>query len=84
MKNILFQGVCTALVTPFLNGSINYPLLERLIRRQPSEIAFRAAQGAMVGKFFGMVIKFGIGMAMRWLTASNIWPELPASSITTL
>ena len=34
MKNILFQGVCTALVTPFLNGNINYPLLERLIRRQ--------------------------------------------------
>lgn len=34
MKNILFQGVCTALVTPFLNGSINFPLLERLIRRQ--------------------------------------------------
>ncbi|MBQ5727676.1 MAG: DUF456 domain-containing protein, partial [Mailhella sp.] len=31
-------------------------LAERLIRRQPSEIAFRAAQGAMVGKFFGMVI----------------------------
>ena len=59
-------------------------LAERLIRRQPSEIAFRAAQGAMVGKFFGMVIKFGIGMAMLWLTASNIWPELPASSITTL
>ena len=59
-------------------------LAERLIRRQPSEIAFRAAQGAMVGKIFGMVIKFGIGMAMLWLTASNIWPELPASSITTL
>ena len=59
-------------------------LSERLIRRQPSEIAFRAAQGAMVGKFFGMVIKFGIGMAMLWLTASNIWPELPASNITTL
>lgn len=34
MKNILFQGVCTALVTPFLKGSINYPLLERLIQRQ--------------------------------------------------
>lgn len=34
MKKILFQGVCTALVTPFLNGRINYPLLERLIRRQ--------------------------------------------------
>ncbi len=59
-------------------------LAERLIRRQPSEIAFRAAQGAMVGKFFGMVIKFGIGMAMLWLTASHIWPEFPADSITTL
>ena len=34
MKKILFQGVCTALVTPFLNGSVNYPMLERLIRRQ--------------------------------------------------
>ena len=34
MKTILFQGVCTALVTPFLNGSVNYPMLERLIRRQ--------------------------------------------------
>ncbi|MBQ4326208.1 MAG: DUF456 domain-containing protein [Mailhella sp.] len=59
-------------------------LAERFIRRQPSELAFRAAQGAMVGKFFGMVIKFGIGMAMLWLTASHIWPELPTSNITTL
>ena len=59
-------------------------LAERFIRRQTSELAFRAAQGAMVGKFFGMVIKFGIGMAMLWLTASHIWPELPASNITTL
>lgn len=34
MKKPLFTGVCTALVTPFLNGSINYPLLERLLLRQ--------------------------------------------------
>lgn len=34
MKNILFQGVATALVTPLLKEQINYPLLERLIRRQ--------------------------------------------------
>lgn len=34
MKKPLFTGVCTALVTPFLNHSINYPLLQRLIRRQ--------------------------------------------------
>ena len=34
MNNPLFQGVCTALVTPFLNGCINYPMAEQLLRRQ--------------------------------------------------
>lgn len=34
MKKVLFTGACTALVTPFLNGSINYPMMEQLIRRQ--------------------------------------------------
>ena len=34
MKKPLFSGVCTALVTPFLGSSVNYPLLEQLIRRQ--------------------------------------------------
>ena len=34
MNNPLFTGVCTALVTPFLNGEINYPMVERLIARQ--------------------------------------------------
>lgn len=34
MNNILFTGACTALVTPFLNGNVNYPMLEVLIRRQ--------------------------------------------------
>ncbi len=34
MKKPLFTGACTALVTPFLNGQINFPLLERLIQRQ--------------------------------------------------
>lgn len=34
MKSILFSGVCTALVTPFLNGSVNYPMLEQLLKRQ--------------------------------------------------
>lgn len=34
MKSPVFTGVCTALVTPFLNGKVNYPMAEQLIRRQ--------------------------------------------------
>ncbi len=34
MKKRLFTGLCTALVTPFLEDRVNYPLLEVLIRRQ--------------------------------------------------
>ncbi len=34
MENVLFTGACTALVTPFLGGQVNYPMLERLLQRQ--------------------------------------------------
>ena len=34
MNDHFFTGACTALVTPFLNGSVNYPMLEQLVRRQ--------------------------------------------------
>lgn len=34
MNEPLFTGVCTALVTPFLNGQVNYPMMEQLLRRQ--------------------------------------------------
>lgn len=34
MKKPLFTGACTALVTPFLNQQVNYPMLERLLQRQ--------------------------------------------------
>lgn len=34
MKKTLFSGVCTALVTPFLNGAVNYPMMEQLLGRQ--------------------------------------------------
>lgn len=36
MKQPVFQGVCTALVTPFFNGHINYPLLQKMLREQTS------------------------------------------------
>lgn len=34
MNKCVFTGVCTALVTPFIDGKVNYPMAEQLIRRQ--------------------------------------------------
>ena len=34
MKNPIFTGACTALITPFLDDKINYPMVEQLLRRQ--------------------------------------------------
>lgn len=34
MKKPLFTGACTALVTPFLDDQVNYPMMEQLLRRQ--------------------------------------------------
>lgn len=34
MKQPVFTGVCTALVTPFYEGTVNYPMAEQLLRRQ--------------------------------------------------
>lgn len=34
MKEPLFTGACTALVTPFLDHQVNLPMLEQLLRRQ--------------------------------------------------
>ncbi len=34
MKKCVFSGACTALVTPFLDGKVNYPMLEILLARQ--------------------------------------------------
>lgn len=34
MDNVFFTGACTALVTPFIGGQVNYPMMERLLQRQ--------------------------------------------------
>ncbi len=34
MKKPFFTGACTALVTPFIGGKVNYPMMEQLLKRQ--------------------------------------------------
>lgn len=34
MSKSFFTGTCTALVTPFLDGKVNYPMMQQLLRRQ--------------------------------------------------
>ncbi len=34
MRKPIFTGVCTAMVTPFLDGKINYPMAKMLLKRQ--------------------------------------------------
>jgi len=34
MKQPLFTGVCTAMVTPFADGKVNYTMMEKLLQRQ--------------------------------------------------
>lgn len=34
MRKPVFTGVCTALVTPFLDGRVNYPMAKMLLKRQ--------------------------------------------------
>ena len=34
MRQPIFTGACTAMITPFIDNKINYPLLDRLLQRQ--------------------------------------------------
>ena len=34
MRKPLFSGVCTAMITPFIDGKVNYPMMDQLLKRQ--------------------------------------------------
>lgn len=47
---------------------------ERLLAARSVPVAAHAANGALVGRFLGMVVKFGLGITMMALTATAVWP----------
>lgn len=49
-------------------------LSERLLTGRHVHESVTAANGALVGRFLGMVVKFGLGITMLVLTVSAIWP----------
>ncbi len=50
MKNTLFTGACTALVTPFLGGQVNFPMLHQLLRRQQEAGIHAVVLGGTTGE----------------------------------
>ena len=50
MKKILFTGACTALVTPFENGKLNFRMLGKLIERQRSAGIHTIVLGGTTGE----------------------------------
>ncbi len=46
-----------------------------LCKKRPLAEACQAACGAMLGRFFGTVVKCGIGVAIIAITAQRIWPD---------
>jgi uncharacterized protein YqgC (DUF456 family) len=50
-------------------------LSERLLAGRSLKEAVTAANGALIGRFLGMTIKFGLGFSMLAWTAAAIWPS---------
>jgi hypothetical protein len=68
MKNVLFTGACTALVTPFLNGEVNYPMMEQLLKRQMEVIDFLIMRPLGVKKF---IIKKLVKLLLNGIFQTN-------------
>lgn len=64
-----------ALIGALIGAWLGCYALERLRGRSEAD-ASRAAKGALVGRFLGLVIKCGIGVFLVWLVYNAIWPGL--------
>ena len=62
MKKPFFTGLCTALVTPFLDRNVNYPMLEQLLRRQLDAGVHTVVVTGTTGEASTMPDEYGNGM----------------------
>lgn len=58
-----------------LAGAFAGCLLMELWHGRTREEAFHAATGALIGRFFGMTVKLGIGVSIIYLAIGRIWPQ---------
>jgi uncharacterized protein YqgC (DUF456 family) len=65
----LFGAVCGAWIGCYVF---------EILRGRPANQAWEAAKGAMLGRFFGIFIKCGIGLTMLVVTFYAIWPDVSA------
>lgn len=73
-----------AVVGALLGAWLGCYSLERMRGRSDTEAA-RAARGALVGRFLGLVIKCAVGALMLGLVYDAIWPgAMPAGPVITV
>lgn len=75
-----------ALIGALIGGFFGCYIMEKINGRDDKE-ALKAAKGAMLGRFLGIVVKCAIGAVILILTYNAIWPSLvpaPALPISNL
>ncbi|MDL2266433.1 DUF456 domain-containing protein [Desulfovibrio sp. OttesenSCG-928-G15] len=61
-------------------GFVGCYLVER-VTGKPGAEALRAAKGATLGRFGGLVFKLGIAVTLIWLAAPKVWESAAASPL---
>ncbi|MBQ4133829.1 MAG: DUF456 domain-containing protein [Desulfovibrionaceae bacterium] len=65
-----------ALIGALLGAFVGCLIFE-LMGNRPRNEAVKAAWGVFVGRFLGMGLKLGLGIAILWMTILHIWPSAP-------